>query len=291
MENRPKLSEDQVRHFAEFGYLICHSGIGDNLLKRLDDQVDNWIELSRQHESNFGTTVDGKARFDLEVGHTRETPKLRRVANPVDVSEDFQEVLWDSPMVDMVAQLIGPSIRFHHCKLNVKLPGMETVVYYHQDHSYDPHTNDDMLAILLMLDDATEKNGCLRVVPGSHKKRYSHFQKGEYVGAIDSSFNEEFNRLAVPIVASRGDVCFMHTWTVHGSRTNLSNNARRLLICDYTSADAFPLLSPALPSKYTGKIVRGEPSHVARLRSDEFEMRTPYSHDSFFGVQGQPSAT
>ena len=253
--------------------------------------MDNWIEQSRQHESNFGTTVDGKARFDLEVGHTRETPKLRRVANPVDVSENFQEVLWDSPMVDMVAQLIGPSIRFHHCKLNVKLPGMETVVYYHQDHSYDPHTNDDMLAILLMLDDATEKNGCLRVVPGSHKKRYSHFQKGEYVGAIDSSFNEEFNRLAVPIVASRGDVCFMHTWTVHGSRTNLSNNARRLLICDYTSADAFPLLSPALPSKYTGKIVRGEPSHVARLRSDEIEMRTPYSHDSFFGVQGQPSAT
>ena len=291
MENRPKLSEDQIQHFAEFGYLICPSGIDDSLLKRLDDQVDNWIELSRQHESNFGTTVDGKARFDLEVGHTRETPKLRRVANPVDVSEDFQEVLWDSPMVDMVAQLIGPSIRYHHCKLNVKLPGMETIVYYHQDHSYDPHTNDDMLAILLMLDDATEKNGCLRVVPGSHKKRYSHFQKGEYVGAIDSSFNEEFNRLAVPIVASRGDVCFMHTWTVHGSRTNLSKNARRLLICDYTSADAFPLLSPALPSKYTGKIVRGEPSHVARLRSDEFEMRTPYSHDSFFGVQGQPSAT
>ena len=291
MENRPKLSEDQIQHFAEFGYLICQSGIDDSLLKRLDDQVDNWIELSRQHESNFGTTVDGKARFDLEVGHTRETPKLRRVANPVDVSEDFQEVLWDSPMVDMVAQLIGPSIRFHHCKLNVKLPGMETVVYYHQDHSYDPHTNDDMLAILLMLDDATEKNGCLRVVPGSHKNRYSHFQKGEYVGAIDSSFNEEFNRLSVPIVASRGDVCFMHTWTVHGSRTNLSNNTRRLLICDYTSADAFPLLSPALPSKYTGKIVRGEPSHVARLRSDEIEMRTTYSHDSFFGVQGQPSAT
>ena len=291
MENKPKLSEDQIRHFAEFGYLICQSSIDDSLLKRLDDQVDNWIEQSRQHESNFGTTVDGKARFDLEVGHTRETPKLRRVANPVDVSENFQEVLWDSPMVDMVAQLIGPSIRFHHCKLNVKLPGMETVVYYHQDHSYDPHTNDDMLAILLMLDDATEKNGCLRVVPGSHKKRYSHFQKGEYVGAIDSSFNEEFNRLAVPIVASRGDVCFMHTWTVHGSRTNLSKNARRLLICDYTSADAFPLLSPALPSKYTGKIVRGEPSHVARLRSDEIEMRTPYSHDSFFGVQGQPSAT
>ena len=74
MENTPKLSKDQIQHFAEFGYLTCHSGIDDQLLKRLDDQVDDWIELSRQHESNFGTTVDSKARFDLEVGHTRENP-------------------------------------------------------------------------------------------------------------------------------------------------------------------------------------------------------------------------
>ncbi len=290
MESRTRLKDEQIQFFEEFGYLICNSGIDSQLLQNLDDELDNWIEESRHQTKNFGTTFDGKARFDLEVGHSFDHPKMRRVANPVDVSTSFQAVLWDSPIVDMVAQLIGPSIRFHHCKLNIKLPGMKTVVYYHQDHSYDPHTNDDMLAILLMLDDANEENGCLRVVPKSHKKRYSHFADGKYVGAIDSVHNEEFEEKGVPVIASRGDVCFMHTWTVHGSDFNRSQTPRRLLICDYTAADAYPLLSPSLPSEFTGKLLRGEDNGTARLRSDLIEIRTPYQHDSFFGVQGQPTA-
>ncbi len=290
MESRKYLDKKQIQFFQDYGYLVCQSQIGEQLLQKLDEELDAWIEESRSHAKNFGTTYDGKARFDLEVGHSKEHPKMRRVANPADVSKNFQKVLWDSPMVDMVSELIGPSIRFHHCKLNIKLPGMKTVVYYHQDHSYDPHTNDDMLAILLMLDDANEENGCLWVVPGSHRKRYSHFKNGEYVGAIDSSYNDEFEREGVPIIAERGEVCFMHTWTVHGSDSNRSTNPRRLLICDYTAADAYPLLSPALPSAYTGKLVRGVDSGTARLRNDVIEIRTPYQYDSFFGVQGQPTA-
>ncbi len=284
------LTTEQVQQFQEFGYVVSNARLEDELLHRLDEQLDDWIELSRQHDTNFGETIDGKARFDLELGHNQEHPRLRRVSNPVDISIVFQQILWDSSIVDMVAELLGPNVRFHHCKLNIKLPGMETQVYYHQDHSFDPHTNDDVLAILLMLDDADEQNGCLRVVPGSQRERYSHFRDGEYVGAIDPAFNEEFDRRAVPVEAKRGDVCFMHCWTVHGSAVNRSTQSRRLLICDYTAADAFPLLSPVLPSKYSGKIVRGTASPYARLRNDQIEMRTPYPHDSFFGVQGQPSA-
>ncbi len=290
MESQNYLNKDQIQYFRDYGYLICQSAIDDQLLRKLDEELDAWIEESRSHTKNFGVTHDGKARFDLEVGHSSGHPKMRRVANPADISKNFQDVLWDSPMVDMVSELIGPSIRFHHCKLNIKLPGMKTVVYYHQDHSYDPHTNDDMLAILLMLDDANEDNGCLQVVPESHKKRFSHFRNGDYVGAIDPSYYDEFERKRVPIVAARGEVCFMHTWTVHGSESNRSKTPRRLLICDYAAADAYPLLSPALPSAYTGKLVRGVDSGTARLRSDVIEIRTPYRHDSFFGVQGQPSA-
>lgn len=290
MTSTHRLSPEQIQHFHDEGYVIAKSGIDSKLMKAMDDELEKWIQESRSYTSNYGETVDGKARFDLEFGHSAEHPRLRRVANPVEISESYRLVLMDSSITDMVAQLIGPSIKFHHCKLNVKLPGMETVVYYHQDHSYDPHTNDDMLAILLMLDDATEENGCLKVVPKSHKQRFSHFSNGEYTGTIDSSHYSDFNMREVPVLASRGDVCFMHTWTVHASQSNRSSTPRRILICDYTAADAYPLLSPALPSQYTGKIVRGEPSQYARLTNAELEMRTLYSEDSFFELQGQVSA-
>ncbi len=291
MQKSNPLSTAQVHHYLDFGYVVASAGLEEPQLQSMDDELENWINLSRSHKSNFGETIDGKARFDLEIGHTRETPKLRRVSNPADISGAFRDVLWNGPIVDMVAQLIGPDIKFHHSKINIKLPRMETQVFYHQDHSFDPHTNDDMLAILLMLDDADEENGCLRVVPESHKKRYSHFRSGQFVGAIDPSHNEEFNERAVPIVAKRGEVCFMHCWTVHGSEANRSSHIRRLLISEYNATDSYPLLPPALPSKFTGKVIRGTASPIARLRNDVIEMRTPYSEDSFFAVQGQPSAT
>lgn len=285
------LNEDQVAHFWEHGYVTAAAGIGAEDLVTLTGQLDGWIKESREHDANYGfDTEDGKARFDLEDGHSKQHPKLRRVSNPVDVSEAYRKVLWEGSIPDMVADLIGPNVKFHHCKLNIKLPGMETKVEYHQDHAYDPHTNDDMLAILALIDDMSEENGCIRVVPGSYRHHYSHFQDGEFTGMTPPDMQEEFEKNSVPIEGKAGDVCLMHTWTVHGGGPNRSDKPRRLLICDYNAADAFPLTSPAIPSPFTGRIVRGEASRVARLTQTELEIRVPYDHDSFFGLTGQKAA-
>ena len=89
-------------------------------------------------------------------------------------------------MLDMVAELIGPNVKYHHCKINLKLPGSNTAVGYHQDFAYTPHTNDDIITALLMLDDVTEENGCLMVVPGSHRgPMYSLFDGATFTGFVD----------------------------------------------------------------------------------------------------------
>lgn len=285
------LSAEQISQYQRDGYLVVHGVVSTAQLKALSDEVDGWIEQSRAHRTNYGETPDGKARFDLEVGHSAEHPKLRRVANPVDISNVFQDVLWHGPIVDMVADLVGPDVKFHHCKLNIKLPGMETRVDYHQDHPYDPHTNDDMLSASLMLDDTTEENGCLRVVPGSHRERYSHYRDGEFVGATAPELYEDFERRSVAVTGVAGDVCLLHTWTVHGGHANRSQTPRRLLICDYTAADAVWLTPPMVPSIYSGRIVRGKPAREARLVAGSIELPPRYKDDSFFGLQGQKSAS
>ncbi len=283
------LSEDQITQFREDGYVLARGLLDRARVARLTGELDAWIEESRAQSANYGETMDGKARFDLEAGHSADHPKLRRVANPADISAAYREALWDGPIVDAVAELIGPDVKFHHCKLNIKLPGMETRVDYHQDHAYDPHSNDDMLAILLMLDEVSEANGCLRVVPGSHRERYSHYRDGRFVGATDPALDAEFERRSLPITGRPGDVCLMHTWTVHGGGPNRSTRPRRLLLCDYTAADAVPLSPPAVPSPHTGRIVRGRPSRIARLTAGTIELPSPYADDSFFGLQGQES--
>jgi len=72
---------------------------------------------------------------------------------------------------------------------------MNTRVDWHQDHAYDPHTNDDMLTILLMLDDMSEENGCLQVVPGSHRgEHFSHFESDRFTGTVPKSEWERLER-------------------------------------------------------------------------------------------------
>jgi ectoine hydroxylase-related dioxygenase (phytanoyl-CoA dioxygenase family) len=171
-------------------------------------------------------------------------------------------------MVDMVADLIGPDVKFHHCKINLKLPGTDTEVGFHQDFAYTPHTNDDLVTALVMLDDMTLDNGCLRVIPGSHKgSTHSHYEKNQFRGFISPEAMREMEAEEVPITGTAGSVCLMHTRLVHGSRPNRSERPRGLYIAVYSAADAVPLAVSPLPNPNEGRIVRGKPSRFVRLRS------------------------
>jgi ectoine hydroxylase-related dioxygenase (phytanoyl-CoA dioxygenase family) len=223
--------------------------------------------------------------------HSAERPALRRVNNPSDISAAFETVMRDGAMVDMVADLVGPDVKFHHCKINLKLPGSDTEVGYHQDFAYTPHTNDDIVTALLMLDDMTLENGCLTVVPGSHLGPiHSLFADRRFVGAIAPETAAALRAGEVAVTGRAGSVCLMHTRLVHGSAANRSNKPRGLYICVYTAADAVPIAANPLPSPNEGLIVRGQPSRVARMMRADVELPAQGKVASFFETQGQRSA-
>ena len=72
-------------------------------------------------------------------------------------------------VLDAVEDLIGPSIQLHNSNMHLKLPEHGGEVDWHQDFPYLPHTNFDLLNTMIMLDDSTPENGCLNVIPGSHR--------------------------------------------------------------------------------------------------------------------------
>ena len=284
------LTKEQVKTYIRDGFVIVPKVISSDKLQAMRDELNKWIEESKNYKDNYGDTPNGKARFDLEGGHCAENPKLRRVANPADISQIYRDVLFEGPAVKAVVDLIGPNVKFHHCKLNIKLPGMETRVDYHQDQPFDLHTNDDHLSLVVLIDDMNEKNGCLRILKGSHKgPRYSHYKGDEFVGKVDEKVQKECRRNASKIEGNAGDICLMNTWCLHGGTENLSQNIRRVLICDYTAADNYPLMDAIVPSEHTGKIVAGKATRQVRFREGVLELPKHYKSDSFFGAQGQKS--
>ena len=284
------LNAEQIEQFHRDGYVIAPGVVTGAPLEALQHQLTDWVEESRGHGTNWGQCLDGKARFDLEGGHRADHPRLRRVSNPVEISEPCRFALFDSAVPDHVADCIGPDVKFHHCKLNVKLPGTDTEVGWHQDHAYDPHTNDSMVTTLLFLCDITEDMGPLLVAPGTHRTPFSHYDGDKFTGIIDTSLQKDLEAIAVPMTGKAGDLVVMHTWMAHGGGPNRTDKPRALIICDYTAADAFPLKAPAMPSTYYAKVVRGKATRFARLAERVVEVPDDYKDDSFFGLQGQKTA-
>ena len=283
------LTKAQIEAYTHDGYVVVSEFIVNNKLQVMRADLDKWIEESKDYKENYGETPNGKARFDLESGHCAENPKLRRVANPVDISQAYRDVLFEGPAVEAVVDLIGPNVKFHHCKLNIKLPGMKTRVDYHQDQPFDLHTNDDHVTLLVLLDDMSEENGCLRILKGSHQgPRYSHYEGDEFIGKVEEKVQEICRRESSKIEGKAGDICLMNTWCLHGGTANLSQNPRRMLICDFTAADNYPLMQPIVPSEHTGRIVAGKATRQVRFREGGvLELPKHYESDSFFGAQGQ----
>lgn len=280
------LSDEQIRCFHRDGAIVAENAVSDAALAALRSTFAGWVEESRAHETAYGRICDGRPRFDLDDDHTRDHPSLRRVASPTDVSDIYADVAFDSAMTDMASDLLGPDLRFHHAKVNSKLPKTKTVVKWHQDFPFDPHSNDDTLTALLFLDDVTEENGPLMIAPGSHRgPLLSHFQNGVFTGAVSDADAAAFEAQAFPCTGPAGAVCLMHSRVAHASSQNTSASARTLYIVTYAAADAAPLSPVAVPSPHQGRIVRG--SEPGRIRSINFEIETPVipKGASFFAQQ------
>ena len=163
------LSQTQKTTFWQEGFLVVEGAISFAQLEELRAVFLGWVEESRSHSEDYGETLDGRPRFDLQPGHSAGRPALRRIQSPEEVSDRYEEVIRSGRPADYCAELIGPNIRFHHGKVNSKLPGSGTAVKWHQDFPFEPMTNDDMITCLLFIDDVTLDNGPLEVIPGSHK--------------------------------------------------------------------------------------------------------------------------
>ena len=126
---------------------------------------------------------------------------------------------------------------------------------WHQDWAFYPHTNDDLLAVGVMLDDCTSDNGPLLVVPGTHRGPTFDHHTGDhhagryFCGAIDpAAIRDEIAR-AVPLTARAGSMSFHHVRLVHGSAQNVSSLPRTLLLYEYGAADAWPLMGVSRPGR------------------------------------------
>lgn len=264
------LTDTQIETYRRDGYLVIPRLIDGAQLDELRALTDRIVAEARGVAAN-------DELYDLEPSHTATLPRVRRLKPAIFKRyKFFHDLVRDPKITALLRPLIGADIRLYGGKLNMKSAGYGSPVEWHQDWAFYPHTNDDVLATGIYLDDCDLGNGPLMVLPGSHLgPTYDHHANGRFCGAMDpAACDLDFGK-AVPLMGPAGSMTIHHARLVHGSALNTSNRQRRLLLHEYTAADAWPLMGIADFDDFNARLVLGGPNVEPRLRPAPVRMPLP----------------
>lgn len=208
------LTAKQKSFYEDNGYLMLESRIPMPVIEEIRGEIARFTEEAR------GMTASND-RLDLEESHKPDDPRVRRIKLPHTLSGPVARLMKSDHVLAPVRDLVGPDLRLHTTKLNMKSAGYGAAVEWHQDFAFYPHTNDDVLAVGVLIDDLAEENGPLMVFPGSHKGPiFDHFDGGVFVGAMELARDGLDPKDAAVLTGPAGSISIHHGRAVHGSALN-----------------------------------------------------------------------
>ena len=256
--------EEQKRQFDEDGYVIVR-----NLFDR--EEMDLLREIGR---ADAGLLEGVRVRRDAAGGETKLS--LRN-----DLPEDiYSAFVRCRRIVDTMEELLGDEVYHYHHKMNMKEPYVGGAWEWHQDYGYW-YSNGclfpDMASCFIAVDRATEENGCLQVIKGSHKMgRIDHGKTGDQTGADMERVNPALERMELAHCEMEpGDALFFHGNLLHRSDQNRSPHPRWVLICCYNTRHNDPYKESHHPSySHLEKWPDSRIKEIGRKQLDEMQSVT-----------------
>lgn len=218
----PTLSREQRRAYERDGFVVVPDVFTATELHTIDEEIDRLI------------TMPG-----VEAGPRRQG-WIYDVARRSAITNALAE---DERLLSLVADVVYPGIAIHSSKLVTKLPHSQDICHWHQDEAFylkpeDPETHSRArMSVWVPLQDADEHNGCLWVVPGSHRwgiDDWTWQDNGTCQKRINRHEYADEHALALPV--SAGSVVLFSAWTWHHSKNNATDRIRRAFIISYQEA-------------------------------------------------------
>ena len=264
------ISEKDVQTYKSDGVIVVPDILDAVTLSRVRSVIAELVAGSAK-------TLEHTDVYDLEPSHTAESPRVRRIKTPHKVHAVFDEIVRSPVVLDILKKLLGPGLRLHGSKLNMKSAQYGSPVEWHQDWAFYPHTNDDVLAIGVLLDDCDLSNGPMLVTPGTHKREVwnHHGEDGCFAGLIDPDLIKSEIECAVPCMGRAGSMSFHHVRALHGSAKNTSDRPRNLLLYEVAASDAWPLMGVKDFDEFNSRLLSGDPVVAPRMTNVPVRLPLP----------------
>ena len=227
------LTADQIKDYEDNGYI---SPI-DILSKDESNEIREEIE---RIEKDWPNELDGLGRNYIHF-----------------ISPVFDKIPHNQKILDAVESIIGKDILVCGTTLFIKNPDQKGFVSFHQDAKYiglEPH---NWVTVWIAITDANEKNGCMRMLPGSHKENLKHheqnFDENNLLTRGQTIKNVSLNETE-PVILKAGQMSLHHPKIVHGSGLNYSDDRRiGFVIQSYIGSNVDQVLGKMYVQKARGE--------------------------------------
>lgn len=236
----PRLTEAQRIQYEENGFVVIPDLVPGHLLDKYRDRFLDFCE---------GRVDRGHKILMKDISLAKLGAKGEMLYNKL---QDFvyDEVLWEycqlPQLVDYVECFTGPNVVAVHSMLINKPPdsGSKTSRHpLHQDLHYFPfRPADKVVCAWTAMEDVNAENGCLVVLPGTHKGELLQHEYPEWEGGVNKGYHGvKVSDMSMRhhVLMSKGDTVFFHPILIHGSGTNRTKGFRKAISCHYAGSECY----------------------------------------------------
>lgn len=221
--------------YREQGYLVLEDALSPVELEELKE------EARKLCRNDLGG-VDGVDPAPREMSDEEAMARVLCVHFPHKLSPVIHAALAHPAVIETMNALLGSNLKCMQSMLFVKAAGKPGQAW-HQDEDFIPTRDRSLIGAWIALDDATVKNGCLWVLPGSHKEGVLWPQRKHVDSRFDcthESFQFPWNdEDSIPVEVTAGSVVFFNGYLLHRSLPNRSaGDFRRTLVNHYMRAES-----------------------------------------------------
>lgn len=229
-------------HFEEHGYVILRRFVSDDIVREMIAITRNGLEQAIspvEHEADLKYPGAPDSLADLG-GKT-----IRRLKQAHSRGIVFTEWMTFPPLIASLQQLLGPELvcpLAHHNCIMTKEPQFSSDTGWHQDIRYWSFPRPELVSTWLALGGENRENGCLQLVPGSHRKTFSEHQFDEDLFfREDLPENQKLLENAIHAELEAGDVLLFHCRTLHAATRNHTDQTKFSVVYTFRGAENSPV--------------------------------------------------
>jgi len=290
-----RVGPDFTDHYVEFGFALLANALAPDEVAAVNADA---LKLCR---GDFGTIqyglsgVEGEDKKPADLARLGTDDEMLRsylcIHFPHKVSTAAREAVTNPRIVEGLTAVIGPNVKAMQSMLFIKSEGKPGQAW-HQDEYFIPTRDRSLTAVWIALDDATVENGCLWVLPGSHRRGVlypTHPQTDPRFDCTVEAYEFPYgDDEAVPVEIPAGTALIFNGYLLHRSLENSGRHGyRRALANHYMSAESLLPWRPPREGEHMGMVdyrdivmVAGEDPYAYKGTE---EIAKPYSRPDMDG--------